>query len=101
MKELADILTEEEEHNTSKNTLEDLDSTDDLGDRIKEVIGATLEELKDSLSGSEKKKSLVLSILKIISILLKNSSRGLTKLKKITKAAAERAMNLWPGQKQQ
>ena len=94
VKELANILTEEEEHNTSKNTLEDLDSTDDLGDRIKEVIGATLEELKDSLSGNEKKKSLVLSILKIISILLKNSSRGLTKLKKITKAAAERAMNL-------
>ena len=56
VKELANILTEEEEHNTSKNTLEDLDSTDDLGDRIKEVIGATLEELKDSLSGNEKKK---------------------------------------------
>ena len=58
VKELANILTEEEEHNTSKNTLEDLDSTDDLGDRIKEVIGATLEELKDSLSGNEKKKIL-------------------------------------------
>ena len=84
-----------------KNILEDLESTDDPGDRTKEVIGATLEKLKDSLSGNEDKKSFVLSILKIISILVKNNTSGLTKLKKIIKKAAEAAINLWPGKKQQ
>ena len=105
MKEVADrlehILSEEEENNTSKNTLGDLDSTDGLGDRIKEVTEATLEELKDSLSRNQNKKSFVLSILKIISILLKNNASGLTKVKKIIKTAADVAINLWPGQKQQ
>ena len=50
MKEIADrlelILSEEEEDNTSKNTLEELDSTDALEGRIKEVIRETLEELR-------------------------------------------------------
>ena len=105
MKEVADrlehILSEEEENNTSKNTLGDLDSTDGLGDRIKEGTEATLEELKHSLSRNQNKKSFVLSILKIISILLKNNASGLTKVKKIIKTAADVAINLWPGQKQQ
>ena len=105
MKEIADrlehVFSEEKEENTSKNILEDLESTDGPGDRTKEVIGATLEELKDSLSGNEDKKSFVLSILKIISILVKNNTSGLTKLKKIIKKAAEAAINLWPGKKQQ
>ena len=58
MKEVADrlehILPEEEEDNTSKNTLEDLDSINSLGEKIKEIIGATLKELKDSLSGTKR-----------------------------------------------
>ena len=98
MKEIADrlelILSEEEEDNTSKNTLEELDSTDALEDRIKEVIRATLQELNDSLSGNEDKKYFVLSILKIISILLKNNTSGSTKVKKLIKTAAEAAINL-------
>ena len=87
-------MSEEEEDNTSKNTLKDLDSTNGFGDRIKEVIDASLEELNDSLSGNDNKKFFVLSILKIISILLKNNPSGLTKLKKIIKTAAEAAINL-------
>ena len=58
MKEVADrlehILPEEEEDNTSKNTLEDLDSINSLGEKIKEIIGSTLKELKDSLSGTKR-----------------------------------------------
>ena len=50
MKEIVDrvdhILSEEEEDIASKSTLENLDLTNGIADRIKEVIGASLEELR-------------------------------------------------------
>ena len=80
---------------------ENLNSTDEFGDRVQEILDSILDDFKDSLSENEEKKSFVSGLVEIFSILLRTRYNSITKLKKIIRITAEIALNFWPEQKQQ
>ena len=60
--------------------VEDKDSTDGLGDTIKDIFQPVLDEFKDLIHKNEDKKSFIGGLIKIFTILLSSRSTTLAKI---------------------
>ena len=81
--------------------VEDKDSTDGLGDTVKDIFQPILDKFKDLISENEDKKSFIGGLIKIFTILLSSRSTTLAKIKKVIRISTKIALDLRPEQKLQ
>ena len=84
-----------------KDPVKNKDSTDDLGDTIKDRFQPVLDEFKDLIGQSENKKSFICGLIKIFTILLSSRSTSLAEIKKVIGISRKIALDLWLEQKLQ
>ena len=84
-----------------KDPVKNKDSTDDLGDTIKDIFQPILDEFKDLIGQSEDKKSFICGLIKIFTILLSSRSTSLAEIKKVIGISTKIALDLWLEQKLQ
>ena len=81
--------------------VEDKDSTDGLGDTVKDIFQPILDKFKDLISENEDKKSFIGGLIEIFTILLSSRSTTLAKIKKVIRISTKIALDLRPEQKLQ
>ena len=82
-----------------EDSVEEKDSTDGLGDTIKEPFQPILEKSKKLIGENEGKKSFIGALIKIFTILLSSRTTTLTKIKKLLRVSIKIALDVWPEQK--
>ena len=73
--------------------VEEKDSTDSLGDTIKETFQPILDKFKELIRENKGKKSFIGALIKIFTILL------ITNIKNVLRVSTKIALDLWPEQK--
>ena len=73
--------------------VEEKDSTDSLGDTIKETFQPILDKFKELIRENKDKKSFIGALIKIFTILL------ITNIKNVLRVSTKIALDLWPEQK--
>ena len=73
--------------------VEEKDSTDSLGDTIKETFQPILDKFKELIRENKDKKSFIGALIKIFTILL------ITNIKNVLRVNTKIALDLWPEQK--
>ena len=76
--------------------VEEKDSTDGLGDTIKEIFQPILDEFKELIGENEDKKSFIGALIKIFTILLSSRITTLTKIIKVMLVRTKVALDSWP-----
>ena len=78
--DIANAITDQEVKEILEDPIESKDSTDGLGDTIKEIFQPILDELKDLSEEKEGKKSFIGGLIKIFTILLSLRATSLSKI---------------------
>ena len=73
--------------------VEEKDSTDSLGDTIKETFQPILDKFKELIRENKDKKSFIGALIKIFTIFL------ITNIKNVLRVSTKIALDLWPEQK--
>ena len=81
--------------------VEDKDSTDGLGDTVKDIFQPILDKFKDLISENEDNKTFIGGLIEIFTILLSSRSTTLAKIKKVIRISTKIALDLRPEQKLQ